>query len=62
MKQAKQFTAVVERQDPAVFEKAQFIVVGRVEGSHDECWKLAKEITKYPVIRFQEQQNVSATV
>jgi len=62
VKSAKQFIAVVERQDPAIAEKAQFIVVGRAKGTYEECWKLAKDMVKYPVLRFKEIHNVSSTV
>ena len=62
MKPAKQFSAVVERQDPAIHEVAQLFVVGRVAGTHDECWTQAKELTRYPVLRLKELQNVSAAV
>ncbi len=58
----KHYTATVFRQAPAVNEQAQFTVVGRVAGSHDECWQQAKEITAYPVLEFKEVQHVPATV
>ena len=58
----KHYTATVSRQAPAVNEQATFIVVGRVAGSHDECWQQAKEITAFPVLEFKEIQHVPATV
>ena len=62
MKPPKHYTAVVFRQAPAVNEQAQFTVVGRVAGSHDECWQQAKALVQYPVLQFSEVQHVPATV
>jgi len=56
------YLATVERQDPAVNEVAQLTVVGRVTGTMDECWKQAKAMTRFPVIRFQEIQDVRTTI
>ena len=54
MKPVKQFEAVVERQDPARNEVAQLTVVGRVFGTHDECWKQGKRIVVHPILTFKE--------
>lgn len=62
MKPQKHYTATVFRQAPAINEQAQFTVVGRVAGTHDQCWQQAKEITAYPVLEFKEVQHVPATV
>ena len=49
-----QFVATVFRQSPAVDGVAQLSVVGSVSGTHAECWKQAKAITRFPVIQFRE--------
>ena len=49
-----QFVATVFRQSPAVDGVAQFSVAGSVSGTHGECWRQAKAITKFPVIQFKE--------
>ena len=54
MKPAKQFEAVVERQDPARNEVAQLTVVGQTFGSYEQCWNAAKKMTRFPVITFKE--------
>lgn len=54
MNSLRRFKAIVEEQLPAVNERAQFIVVGQVTGTHDECWKQAKAMTAKPVIQFTE--------
>ena len=59
MKPAKQFEAVVERQDPARNEVAQLTVVGHVVGEHEQCWQQAKRITPHPILTFREISNVT---
>lgn len=51
------FVATVFHQAPAVNEQAQLSVVGSVEGTHAECWKQAKAITKYPVLEFSNEKS-----
>ena len=58
-KAVKHYTATVFRQAPAVNEQAQFTVVGRVAGTHDEIWQQAKAMTQFPVIQFKEVSNVT---
>lgn len=58
-KAVKHYTATVFRQAPAVHEQAQFTVVGRVAGTHEQCWQQAKEITEFPVLEFKEVQGAS---
>lgn len=62
MKPAKHFRATVEQQLPAQNEQAVLRVVGHVYGTNDECWAQAKSLTKFPVVTFQEIQNVSAEI
>lgn len=53
MKKIQLFDAVVERQDQAINDRAQFIiVVGQVSGTHSECRKKAKAMVLPPAIRF----------
>ncbi len=59
MKPLKHYTATVFRQAPAVHEQAQFFVVGRVAGTHEQCWQQAKALVQYPVLQFSEVQNAS---
>ena len=54
MKQQQQFEAVVEQQHPASNEVANLRVVGRVFGSHQDCWEQAKRITIHPILTFKE--------
>lgn len=54
MKPVPQFEATVEQQLPAVDGVAVFRVVGHAFGTHDECWKQGKAMTKFPVIQFKE--------
>lgn len=51
-KKIQLFDAVVEQQEPAINDRAQFIVVGQVSGTHSECWEKAKAMVPHPAIRF----------
>lgn len=53
------FVATVFHQAPAIDGVAQLSVVGSVSGTHDECWKQAKEMTRFPVIQFKEVNHVT---
>jgi hypothetical protein len=59
VKPPKQFEAHVFRQEPAINEVAQLSAAGFVFGTHEECWKQAKEMTKHPVIQFKELDHVA---
>lgn len=58
-KAVKHYTATVFRQAPAINEQAQFIVVGHVAGTHEECWQQGKALVQYPVLQFSEVQGAS---
>ena len=53
MKPVPQYQATVEKQHPATDGVANLIVVGIVRGTHDQCWKEAKKLTKFPVMEFR---------
>ena len=54
MKPVPQYEAKVEQQLPAVDGVAVFRGVGQTFGTHEECWKAAKKMTRYPVITMKE--------
>ena len=56
-KAAKNYTATVFLQAPAINEVAQLSVVGKVSGTYNECWAQAKEMTQFPVIQFKEMKS-----
>jgi hypothetical protein len=56
-KAMKLWTAIVEKQYPAVDETPVFKVIGCVVGTYSECWKEAKKLTPWPVLQFKEVRN-----
>jgi hypothetical protein len=54
MKPVPQYEAKVEQQLPAVDGVANLKVVGRVFGSHQDCWTQAKRITVHPILTLRE--------